>query len=52
MPKVVRQGYNSYASIIINEALRRGISVEAIDVERGYFRLSQGIAESSAGISF
>lgn len=42
VPKVVRQGYNSYASIIINEALRRGISVEAIDVERGYFRLSQG----------
>lgn len=34
--------YNPYASIIINEALRRGISVDPIDPERGYFKLSLG----------
>lgn len=35
----VREGFNPYAKIIINEALRRGIGVEPIDTERGYFRL-------------
>ncbi len=38
----VHQGYNPYATIIINEALRRGISVEPIDPPRGYFRLGHG----------
>jgi len=36
------EGYNPYASIIINEALRRGIAVEPISPERGHFRLSLG----------
>ncbi len=36
------EGYNPYASIIINEALRRGIAVDPISPERGYFRLSLG----------
>ncbi len=35
-------GYNPYASIIINEALRRGISVDPLDPQRGHFRLSLG----------
>lgn len=35
-------GYNPYALIIINEALRRGIAVDPIDPERGFFRLSLG----------
>lgn len=35
-------GYNPYARIIIDEALRRGILVEPIDPPRGYFRLSLG----------
>lgn len=35
-------GYNPYATIIINEAMRRGISVDPLDPERGYFRLSLG----------
>lgn len=34
--------YNPYASIIINEALRRGIAVEPIDPPRGHFRLRLG----------
>ena len=33
---------NPYALIIVNEARRRGISVEVLDAEEGYFRLSQG----------
>jgi GNAT-family acetyltransferase (TIGR03103 family) len=33
---------NPYAEIIVNEARRRGISVEVIDAEAGYFRLSLG----------
>jgi GNAT-family acetyltransferase (TIGR03103 family) len=36
------EGYNVYASIIINEALRRGIAVDPLDPKRGYFRLSLG----------
>ena len=36
----VLEGFNPYASIIINEALRRGIAVEPLNPKRGYFRLS------------
>lgn len=36
------KGFNPYASIIIKEAMRRSISVEALDPERGYFKLSTG----------
>lgn len=39
--KVAQEGFNPYATIIINEALRRGINVEPLDPRRGYFRLSQ-----------
>jgi len=35
-------GYNPYAAILINEALRRGISVDPLDPKRGHFRLSLG----------
>ncbi|QGJ71405.1 N-acetylglutaminylglutamine synthetase [Planctomycetales bacterium 10988] len=38
----VHEGYNPYATLIIDEALRRGISVEPIDPPRGYFRLGHG----------
>jgi GNAT-family acetyltransferase (TIGR03103 family) len=38
----LQDGYNPYATIIIEEALRRGISVEPIDPPRGYFRLGHG----------
>ncbi|QEG37653.1 N-acetylglutaminylglutamine synthetase [Bythopirellula goksoeyrii] len=38
----VQEGYNPYAMIIIEEALRRGIIVEPIDPPRGYFRLGHG----------
>ncbi|QDU59362.1 Cyanophycin synthetase [Planctomycetes bacterium Pan216] len=38
----VKEGYNPYAKIIIDEALRRGICVEPIDPPRGYFRLGVG----------
>ena len=34
--------YNPYATIIIKEALRRGIAVEPLDPGRGHFRLSLG----------
>lgn len=34
--------FNPYATIIIKEALRRGIVVEPLDSRRGYFRLSLG----------
>lgn len=40
--KSVGEGFNIYATIIIQEALRRGIAVEPLDPERGYFRLSHG----------
>ncbi|MBK5912110.1 GNAT family N-acetyltransferase [Rhodothalassium salexigens] len=33
---------NPYAMILVNEARRRGISVEVLDAEEGYFRLSHG----------
>lgn len=33
---------NPYARIIINEALRRGIGVDIIDAEGGFFRLTHG----------
>lgn len=35
-------GLNPYATIIVDEARRRGIAVEVLDVEGGYFRLSHG----------
>ena len=37
-----QQGYNPYATIIIDEAMRRGIHVDPLDPKRGYFRLSLG----------
>ncbi|MCR9296791.1 MAG: N-acetylglutaminylglutamine synthetase, partial [bacterium] len=40
--KSVQEGFNPYATIIINEALRRGIAVTPLDVDRGYFRLTHG----------
>lgn len=36
------QQLNPYAAIIINEARRRGIAVEVLDAEHGYFSLSFG----------
>jgi GNAT-family acetyltransferase (TIGR03103 family) len=36
------EAFNPYARIIINEARRRGISVDPIDPEGGFFRLSYG----------
>ncbi len=33
---------NPYATIIVNEARRRGIDVDVLDAENGYFRLSFG----------
>ena len=41
-PQHPQTGFNSYAKIIINEAMRRGIAVEPVDITRGYFRLSLG----------
>ncbi|MFN4291733.1 MAG: N-acetylglutaminylglutamine synthetase [Permianibacter sp.] len=35
-------GLNPYARIIVNEALRRGIAVELLDIERNLFQLSWG----------
>jgi GNAT-family acetyltransferase (TIGR03103 family) len=35
-------GLNIYARILVNEARRRGIAVEVIDAEHGYFRLAFG----------
>lgn len=34
--------FNPYARIIVDEAQRRGIRVEAVDAENGYFKLSHG----------
>lgn len=34
--------FNPYARIIIDEAQRRGVRVEAVDAENGYFKLSHG----------
>jgi GNAT-family acetyltransferase (TIGR03103 family) len=36
------QDLNPYARIIVDEARRRGIGVEVLDAEGGYFRLSYG----------
>lgn len=36
------EGLNPYAKIIVNEARRRGIFVEVIDAEGGFFRLDYG----------
>jgi len=33
---------NPYARIITNEAMRRGVQVQVVDAEEGYFRLSLG----------
>ena len=35
-------GLNIYARILVDEALRRGIGVEVLDAEHGYFKLSHG----------
>jgi GNAT-family acetyltransferase (TIGR03103 family) len=35
-------GLNPYAKIIVDEAVRRGIAVEVIDAEHGYFALQSG----------
>ena len=35
-------GLNIYARILVDEARRRGIGVEVLDAEHGYFRLSHG----------
>lgn len=34
--------FNPYAQIIIDEAVRRGISIEPVHVRKGYFRLTLG----------
>ncbi len=36
------EGLNPYARILVDEAQRRGIRVEVIDAENGYFKLSLG----------
>ena len=36
------EAYNPYARIIIDEARRRGVAVEPLDPEGGFFRLSHG----------
>lgn len=38
----LEENLNPYAKIIVNEARARGISVEVLDAEEGYFRLSRG----------
>ena len=40
-PKV-EEGLNPYARIIVDEARHRGISVDVMNAERGYFRLTHG----------
>jgi len=37
-----RDGLNPYARILVDEAQRRGIRVEVLDAEHGYFRLTHG----------
>ena len=37
-----REGLNPYARILVDEAQRRGIRVEVLDAEHGYFRLTHG----------
>jgi GNAT-family acetyltransferase (TIGR03103 family) len=41
-PSVGREGLNPYAAIIADEAVRRGILVDVVDAEEGYFRLTSG----------
>ncbi len=36
------EGLNPYAAIIVNEARRRGVDVDVIDAEGGFFRLTYG----------
>ena len=38
----LEEDLNPYARIIVDEARARGISVEVLDAEEGYFRLSRG----------
>jgi GNAT-family acetyltransferase (TIGR03103 family) len=38
----ITEDLNPYAEIIVNEALRRGITVDIVDAENGYFKLSFG----------
>jgi len=38
----LEENLNPYARIIVDEARARGISVEILDAEEGYFRLSRG----------
>lgn len=38
----MEENLNPYATLIVNEARRRGISAEIIDAEGGFFRLSYG----------
>lgn len=40
--KPASNGFNPYAQIIVDEALRRGIEVEPLNPRRGYFRLTLG----------
>ncbi len=42
VPPMPESRLNPYARIIVDEARRRGIGVEVIDEEYGYFRLSHG----------
>jgi GNAT-family acetyltransferase (TIGR03103 family) len=39
---VTDEGLNPYAKIIVDEARRRGIHVEVVDAEGGFFRLTYG----------
>ena len=39
---VPEQGLNPYARIIVDEARRRGIGVEVLDAEGGFFKLTHG----------
>jgi len=41
-PTTGSQQLNPYARIIVDEALRRGIRVDVVDAEEGYFRLTSG----------
>ena len=41
-PPDYKWNLNPYAEIIVDEAIRRGVSVEVQDEELGYFTLSHG----------
>lgn len=41
-PSAAEEGLNPYARLIAEEARRRGISVEVVDAEGGFLRLSHG----------